>query len=137
MLFKRLISTRQTPIIITNNAWKKMTSIINKSKSSGFIFSAESGGCNGLNFNLKLYKDDIEVENMLSVIKSTKIKPSKIEYNNVPVYIDPLSEMFLLGTTIDYVEEDIQQNIYDNKFIFSPDKTKMNTCGCGISFSPK
>ena len=45
--------------------------------------------------------------------------------------------MYLLGTTIDYINEDYKNGIYESKFKFDIDKDLMTTCGCGISFSPK
>ena len=45
--------------------------------------------------------------------------------------------MFLLGTKIDYVNEDYSQGVYESKFIFEPDKDLATSCGCGVSFSPK
>ena len=48
-----------------------------------------------------------------------------------------MSEFLLIGTTIDYINEDFSNGIFENKFIFSPDKTLANSCGCGISFTPK
>ena len=56
---------------------------------------------------------------------------------NVNVLIDPMSEIFLIGTTIDYVKEDYSKGIFENKFVFVPDQTLASTCGCGISFTPK
>ena len=43
--------------------------------------------------------------------------------------------MFLLGTTIDYVKEDYNKNIFESKFIFVPNKDLANTCGCGVSMT--
>ena len=57
--------------------------------------------------------------------------------NNTKLVIEPLSEMLLLGTTIDYIEEDYSNDIYESKFIYTPQKDKATSCGCGISFSPK
>ena len=37
---------------------------------------------------------------------------------------------------IDYIHENYKEGIFENKFIFNVDKTKMSTCGCGISFTP-
>ena len=51
--------------------------------------------------------------------------------------IAPLSEIFLLGTTIDYIQEDYTKGIFENKFKFEINKENMTSCGCGISFSPK
>ena len=62
---------------------------------------------------------------------------SYIEKNGTKVYIDPISEMYLFDTEIDYISEDLKKNMFENKFVFIPDKNKSITCGCGISFSPK
>ena len=124
--------TTKLPLItITENAWNKMAAIIKTKAARGFIFSAVSGGCNGLNYRLKLFSDKHEIPS------SDKILPSKIEKHDVEVYVDPLSEMFLLGTTIDYVAEDYDKGIFENKFVFRPDKNIATSCGCGVSFSPK
>ena len=45
--------------------------------------------------------------------------------------------MFLLGTTINYISEDYEKGIFENKFVFTPDKKIASSCGCGISFTPK
>ena len=125
---------KQVAITITDNAWNRMSNIVRAKQAQGFIFSAVSGGCNGLNYKLKLFNDQTELEK----IKTTgKIKPTKLEKNNVEFYIDPLSEMFLLGTKIDYISEDFDKGIFENKFTFTPDKDIATSCGCGISFSPK
>ena len=60
-----------------------------------------------------------------------------MEDNGTKVYVDPMSEMFLLGTTIDYVLEDYSKGQYESKFNFEINKDIMTSCGCGISFSPK
>ncbi len=125
--------TAKSSISITNAAWKKIINIANAKNAKGFIFSAVSGGCNGLNYKLNLFKNQDEIDKL----KNGTIKPSKIDKNNVSVYVDPLSEMFLLGTEIDYIKEDFDKGIFENKFVFIPDKDKATTCGCGISFSPK
>ena len=48
-----------------------------------------------------------------------------------------MSEMHLLGTTIDYIKEDYLKGQFESKFIFDVDKDLLMTCGCGISFTPK
>lgn len=132
-MIKRLFSSIKAPISITNNAWDKMSSIVYKKNGHGFIFSAISGGCNGLNYDLKLINNKQELENL---INNTNIKTTLLEKDNTQVYIDPLSEMFLLGTTIDYISEDYEKNIFENKFVFYPDKNIATSCGCGVSFAP-
>tara|TARA_Y100000389_G_scaffold85776_1_gene82534 strand:- start:1633 stop:2013 length:381 start_codon:yes stop_codon:yes gene_type:complete len=125
--------SKKALINISNNAWYKMNNIIKSQNAKGFLFSAVSGGCNGLNYNLELIKDQTQIDK----ITSEKIKYTKIENNDVKFYIDPLSEMFLIGTNIDWVAEDYSRGIFENKFIFEPDKELATSCGCGISFHPK
>jgi len=123
-------------INITPNAWNKINSILIKSKNkNGMILSATSGGCNGFNYKLNLLdnKELDEIKNKNPNILSHKIS-DKITNK---LYIDPYVEMYLLGTTIDYVYEDFSKNIYENKFVFTPDKNIATSCGCGISFNIK
>lgn len=125
----RLFSTfNKVPVTITNNAWKKMDSILKKTDSYCFLFSATGGGCNGFNYNLESIN-----KNKFDEIKYTSL----IENNNVKFIIDPMSEFLLIGTTIDYINEDYSKNIFESKFIFTPLKEFATTCGCGVSFSPK
>ena len=119
------------PIInVTNTAWKKINSICKKSNNNNFLFSVTSGGCNGFNFNLNLLHDN-------EYKKIIKNKPSIISNENINIYIEPMSEMYLIGTTIDYIEEDINKGIFENKFVYKIDKNIASSCGCGISFMPK
>jgi iron-sulfur cluster assembly accessory protein len=117
-------------IKITHNAWKKIYDITLKSNNNNLLFSATSGGCNGFNFNLKLMKNED-----YKVIKKTK--SNYLTNNDVKVFIDPISEMHLIGTEIDYVYEDFNKGIFENKFVFNIDKKISSSCGCGVSFMPK
>ena len=119
-------------INITKNAWNQISKVLKISNNKyGFVFSASSGGCNGFNFNLDL----LNKQSYLKLNKSKNIP--KLSHNNNNVYIDPLSEMYLIGTTIDYVSDDYENGIFESKFIYNVDKSKLTTCGCGVSFSPK
>ena len=125
---------RLQPIInVTENAWKKMMKINQKVIiNDGFIFSAKTGGCNGFNYSLNVLKRAEFIE-----IHKGKMKPNFVEKYGIKLFVDPLSEFYLLGTEIDYIHENIERNIFENKFTFTPDKKKATTCGCGVSFSPK
>ena len=134
-MYKRFLSiiNNRYPISITNNAWNKMTYILNKQNNNnlfGFIFSAKGGGCNGFNYDLKLLNND-EFNNI------NKKRISILEKNKTKLLVDPLAEMYLIGTTIDYINEDFNKGIFEKKFIFKPDKKLASTCGCGTSFTPK
>ena len=119
-------------ISITRNAWSKVRSILRKSGNQlGFLDSANSGGCNGFNFQLTLL--DEETHKKLTNMKYHTV----LEKNGSHVYVDTVSEMFLQGTRIDYIQEDITKGQFESKFVFDIDKDLMNSCGCGISFSLK
>ena len=136
-MIRRLFATTakyKEIIKITDNAWDKMAQIIKTKDAIGFIFSATSGGCNGFNYNLKLL-DESGHEKLYK--DGNKIKPTIIEKNKIKLFIDPFTEMFLLGTTINYISEDYEKGIFENKFVFTPDKKIASSCGCGISFTPK
>ena len=133
-MYKRFFSktNNKYPISITINAWNKMTEILNKQNNNnlfGFIFSAKGGGCNGFNYDLKLLNN-----NEYNDINKKRI--SILENNNTKLLVDPLAEMYLIGTTIDYINEDFNKGIFGNKYIFKPDKKLAYACGCGTSFTP-
>jgi len=122
----------KSSIIITKRAWSKMKDVIKKEKSESFMLSAISGGCNGFNYNLKLIN-----KKKFDSFFNTKRNPMIIENDEIKLLVDPIAEMILLGTKIDYVSEDYSNGIFENKFIFTPDKNKASSCGCGVSFNPK
>jgi len=115
-------------VTITNSALSKMKKISKITNNYAFLFSANSGGCNGFNYNIETI-DKIGFDSL--------VKPSVIEKEDIKLAIEPLSEMLLIGTTIDYIKEDYNKNIYESKFVFIPDKNLATTCGCGVSFTPK
>ena len=119
-------------IQVTKNAWNKMNHILKSSNNKYlFLYSLSSGGCNGFNFELDLltkkYYNEIIQKKYLTILENEDTK----------LYVDPIGEMYLLGTKIDYISEDYEKNIFENKFIFEVDKNLMSTCGCGTSFSFK
>ena len=139
MMLRRLLSTssaKNLPIVITQGAWGKMEEISKKQHISQFLFSASSGGCNGYNYELTLIEkeefDEIIVENTTG-----RIKPTTFENNNIDFLVDPVAEMILIGTTVDFVTEDYSKGIFESKFTFTPDKEIAASCGCGVSFSPR
>ena len=118
-------------ITITKKAFSKMNTIMKKSNNkNGFLFGVNSGGCNGFNFDLKLIEST-----ELNEIK--KLKPNIISQDSVNVFVDPLSEIYLFGTTIDYTEEDFSRGIFENKFVYKVNKELATSCGCGVSFNPR
>ena len=115
-------------INVTKSAWSKMGQIIKSNTNYAFLFSVNSGGCNGFNYELSTI-DKNEYNDL--------VKPNILEYEDIKLAVDPLAEMYLLGTTIDYVKEDYSKNIFESKFVYIPDKDMATSCGCGVSFNPK
>ena len=135
-MFKRFYSTlKKSPIHITQSAITKMNNIYNNTNNKHFLFSAKNGGCNGFSYDFKSINNE-EYNKLCEEYKKIKIRPINVK-ENVNIIIDPLSEMYLLGTKIDYIEENYKKNIFESKFIFKPNKDMAHTCGCGISFTPK
>ena len=132
MFLRRLTTIKKVPIEISLNAWLKMTDILKKSDAAGFLFFAKGGGCNGFNYKLEPI-NEIKFNTLLQ----EKPTPTIISNEKTQLMIEPMSEMLLLGTTIDYVHEDYSKNIFESRFIFTPQKDFATACGCGISFSPK
>ena len=120
------------PITISNNAWYKMNDILKKNKNFAFLFSAQSGGCNGFNYNLETIN-----KNQFDSLYKDNIQPTLINNIDTKLLIEPLSEILLIGTNIDYIKEDYSKNIFESKFLFTPKNELATTCGCGISFSPR
>jgi len=112
---------------ITQSALSKLAKIVKSTHNYAFLFSANSGGCNGFNYDLStINKDEFDIlEN-----------PNILEHADIRFAVDPLAEIYLIGTTIDYIKEDYSKNIFESKFVFIPDKNLATTCGCGISFNP-
>ena len=135
-MIKRLLSTTNNyHIEVTNSAWDKIIQICKIQKIKRFLFSATTGGCNGFNYKLNALNDD-EYKKIYNT-HTSKTKLNIIKKDNTELLIDPMVEFLLAGTTIDYIQENFSKNIFENKFIFIPNKTLATSCGCGISFTPK
>ena len=133
---KRFFSTiNNPPIIVKESAWSKIIEISKTQKKINFLFSATSGGCNGFNYKFNILEPG-DYEDIYNK-HSNKIKPAIIKKDNIKILIDPMSELLLLGTTTDYIYEYYSKGIFENKFIFIPNKDLASSCGCGISFTPK
>ena len=132
MYLRNFTTSKISPIYVSLRAWDKMTYILEKSNKSAFVFFATGGGCNGFNYKLETI-DDKKFDNLTAEEPS----PIVVTNSNTQVVIEPMSEMLLLGTSIDFIEENYSKNIFESKFIFTPKKDFATSCGCGVSFSPK
>ena len=119
-----------TIIKITPIALTQLKKIGLSHKCKYLRFSLKGGGCNGFNYKLSILDSNIYTDyEHYNFLHDSK--------NNNKLYIEPLSEIYVIGTNIDYMEQDYTKNIYESKFVFTPDKKMATSCGCGVSFALK
>ena len=104
-------------IKLSDNAASRIKEIMTNAEkdSLGVRVSVKSGGCAGMSYVMEYSKE---------------INPNDeiIEDKGVKVFIDPGAVMYLLGTTMDFKEEE-----FSSSFVFNnPNETER--CGCGESF---
>lgn len=82
----------------------------------GLRLGVQGGGCSGLSYNIRFDTQPRERDRIF-------------QFDDVRVFVDPKSFIYLHGMTLDYQETLIQQG-----FVFvNPNSSK--SCGCGTSFS--
>jgi len=104
-------------ITLTTEAANQVKKLLaNRGKNSaGIRIGISTKGCSGLSYTIE-YVDEVD--------KSCE----KIKANGFNIYIDPKATLFLIGTKMDYVEDDLQSG-----FQFTNPNEK-GRCGCGESF---
>ena len=104
-------------ITLSDNAASRIKEILSndETKSIGVRVGVKSGGCAGMSYIMEYTKE---------------INPTDeiIEDKGVKVFVDPGAIMYLLGTEMDYKQEQ-----FSSTFVFkNPNETER--CGCGESF---
>lgn len=104
-------------IVVTENAGKKVSSLIDREQSGDFLRVAiTGGGCNGLSYKTKFAK-----------------KPKRgdivVLSGGATVVVDSKSALYLKGTELDY-----SNKMVGGGFKFSNPNAK-SSCSCGESFS--
>ncbi|TDI56200.1 MAG: iron-sulfur cluster insertion protein ErpA [Alphaproteobacteria bacterium] len=105
-------------ITLTQNAATRIAHIL-KSEPAGTVLrvSVEGGGCSGFQYRYVLVADDRSDDDLVLVRDAAT------------VLIDAVSQQYLDGSEIDYVDDLIGQSFQ----IRNPNATA--SCGCGTSFS--
>ena len=103
-------------IKLSNKAANRIKEIMSKDQNSiGVRIGVKSGGCAGMSYIMEYAKENNPNDEI-------------IEDKGVKVFIDPGAIMYLLGTEMDYKEEEVSSS-----FVFNnPNETER--CGCGESF---
>ncbi len=107
-------------ITVTEKAAKRIRELLEKegipADVGGLRLGVQGGGCSGLTYAMRLEKQP---------------RPSDKVFvqDNIRVFVDPKSYLYLAGTVLDFKDDLMQQG-----FVFqNPNASK--SCGCGTSFS--
>lgn len=109
-------------IAVTDKAIERIVYLLEKRQKSsiGIRVGVEKGGCSGLKYKIE-YADEIGPYD--EVVNCQK------ERQEIKILIDPKAIMYLIGSTMDFVEEKMQSG-----FTFTNPNEK-GKCGCGESFN--
>jgi len=105
-------------INLTDAAADRVKSLINDSSDPvlGLRIGVSTKGCNGLSYVVDYAKEESKLEEV-------------VEDKGVKIFVDPMAIMYIVGSTMDYVEDR-----FHSGFVFgNPNET--GRCGCGESFS--
>lgn len=108
----------QSLITITEKALQQIRTIAaaeNADGKKGLRLAVTGGGCSGLSYKIE-FSDPKDKDNVL-------------EFEEVKVFIDPKSLIYLKGIQLDF-----KDGLNGKGFVFDNPNAK-NTCGCGESFS--
>lgn len=107
-----------TALMLTDIAVEKVKEVMTRDgvKDGGLRIAIVGGGCSGFQYNL-------------SLDESAREDDIIIEQGGVRLFLDPISQQYVYGTVIDYVN-----GLHGAGFKFvNPNANR--TCGCGSSFS--
>lgn len=102
---------------VTPAAAERVQALMDKrgKPTAGIRIGVRSKGCSGLSYTLEYADEKTAFDEV-------------VEAHGVRLFIDPKAMMFILGTEMDYVEEQLQSG-----FVFRNPNEK-GRCGCGESF---
>lgn len=104
------------PITLTTAAARRIHAIQERNQAAGVSIALKKGGCAGMEY-------------VFAPLPAIPEGVHTVSQNGANLIIDPLAEMFLFGTEIDYTE-----GLLESGFVFrNPNVT--SACGCGASVS--
>ena len=109
---------RPQPLQITDTAVTKIQALLQQTSDStiiGIRIGVKQGGCSGLKYFIEYAS------------KKEKFEEA-IHSKGVTVFIEAKAIIYLLGSTMDYIDEKVKTG-----FIFTNPNSK-GECGCGESF---
>lgn len=108
---------QKAPITLTDAAAARVKALLDSrgKPSAGIRIGVRAKGCSGMSYTLEFADERNSFDEV-------------VEEKGVVVLIDPKATLFILGTEMDYVEEQMQSG-----FVFRNPNEK-GRCGCGESF---
>jgi len=108
---------RPQAMTVTEAAAERVRALIDGrgKPTAGIRIGVRSKGCSGLSYTLEYADEQTAFDEV-------------VDASGVKLFIDPKAMMFILGTEMDYVEEQLQSG-----FVFRNPNEK-GRCGCGESF---
>ena len=105
------------PIVVTERAAARIRTILsNDPHALGVRLGVCTRGCNGLSYTLDYAKERVKFED-------------EVTTHGVTVFIDPKALMHVIGTTMDFEEDEMRA-----EFVFN-NPNAIGECGCGESFN--
>ena len=112
------MNERPQLLSLTDAAAERALSLMARSEKPvvGLRVGVSTKGCNGLSYEVAYAHEHSMMEEM-------------VEDKGVKIFVDPMAIMYVVGSTMDYVEDK-----FHSGFVFeNPNET--GRCGCGESFS--
>jgi iron-sulfur cluster assembly protein len=104
-------------VFVTPRAVQKIREALAKEGVTGGLrLGVQGGGCSGLSYLFKLDK-------------AARPKDHVFQFEDVQVFVDPKSLLYLKGMTLDW-----KDSLIHSGFVFNNPNAK-KSCGCGTSFS--
>ena len=108
----------EADIVFSDSAANRVAQLIKEEKNPGLRLRVyiTGGGCSGFSYGF-------------TFDENLKEGDSGVNKKGVQLVIDPMSYQYLMGSTVDYLED-----LQGARFVVSNPNAK-TTCGCGSSFS--
>lgn len=115
---QRPVRERPAAVVLTEAAQRRIAALMADAPagSIGVRLSTPRRGCSGLAYSVDYISEAIAMD-------------ERIETPGGTLFIDGASVLYLIGSTMDWVEDDFQAG-----FVFANPNAK-GTCGCGESFT--
>mmetsp|Transcript_22647 Transcript_22647/g.52582 ORF Transcript_22647/g.52582 Transcript_22647/m.52582 type:complete len:206 (+) Transcript_22647:62-679(+) len=115
---KRAPRKKRDVLKMTDNAVRRIRELVESKDPHplGIRLGVRTRGCNGLSYTMNYVDEAPKLDDV-------------VESDGVRVFIDPKAVMFLVGSTMDFVEDTIKA-----EFVFENPNAK-GACGCGESFN--